>query len=177
MVLEQYLEYQKVFEETASHELPPFRKWDHAIDLKPKAIPENNCKIYPLSPVEQTALNAFLNDMTAHGYIQPSISPFASHFFFVKKKDGKLRLVQDYHRLNSLTIKNQYPFPLISDVINKLKDAHTVYSPSLTFNGGITTFVFALVMSGKLPLKPTVACLNHSSCSLVLWIHPPPSKP
>jgi len=109
MVPGQYLEYQKVFEESASHEVPPFRKCDHAIDLKPEAIPENNCKIYPLSPVEQTTLDAFLDDMTARGYIRPSISPFASPFFFVKKKDGKLRPVQDYRQLNSLTIKNQYP--------------------------------------------------------------------
>jgi len=34
--------------------------------------------------------------------------------------------VQDYCQLNSLTIKNQYPLPLISDVINKLKDACTL---------------------------------------------------
>jgi len=41
----------------------------------------------------------------------------------VKKKDGKLHPVQDYRQLNSLTIKNQYPLPLISNVIDKLKDA------------------------------------------------------
>jgi len=34
------------------------------------------------------------------------------------------------------------------------------YSPSLTFDGGITMFIFILVMSGKLPSKPIVACLN-----------------
>jgi len=133
MVPEQYLEYRKVFEESASHELPPFCKWDHAIDLKPEGIPENNCKIYPLSPVEQTALDAFLDDMTARGYIRPSISPFASPFFFVKKKDGKLRPVQDYRQLNSLMIKNQYPLLLISDVIDNSR--MLIYSPSLMFDG------------------------------------------
>jgi len=61
--------------------------------------------------------------MQERGYICPSKSSFASPFFFVKKKDGKLRPVQDYRRLNSLTLKNQYPLPLISDVVDKLKDA------------------------------------------------------
>src|SRR5882762_8822206 len=123
MIPVDYLDYRTVFEESTSQSLPPFRKWDHAIELKPDAIPENNCKIYPLSPGEQIALDTFLEDMTKRGYICPLQSPFASPFFFVKKKDGKLRPVQDYRQLNSLTVKNQYPLPLISDVVNKLKNA------------------------------------------------------
>ena len=47
----------------------------------------------------------------------------ASPFFFVKKKDGKLRPVQDYRKLNEMTIKNRYPLPLISELIDKLSRA------------------------------------------------------
>ena len=47
----------------------------------------------------------------------------ASPFFFVKKKDGKLHPVQDYQKLNSFTIKNRYPLPLIQELIDKLKYA------------------------------------------------------
>ena len=46
--------------------------------------------------------------------------PQASPFFFVKKKDGKLHLVQDYQYLNKHTIKNAYPLPLVSDLVNNL---------------------------------------------------------
>ena len=46
----------------------------------------------------------------------------ASPFFFVKKKDGKLRPVQDYHKLNEGTIKNKYPLPLIGELVDKIKD-------------------------------------------------------
>ncbi|GLB44518.1 putative retrotransposable element tf2 155 kda protein type 1-like [Lyophyllum shimeji] len=35
----------------------------------------------------------------------------ASPVFFIKKKDGSLRLVQDYRALNAITVKNRYPFP------------------------------------------------------------------
>src|ERR1700720_4361181 len=42
---------------------------------------------------------------------------------FIKKKDGSLRLVQDYRALNTKTIKNVYPLPLISDLINRLRGA------------------------------------------------------
>ena len=47
----------------------------------------------------------------------------ASPVFFIKKKDGKLRLVQDYCRLNKITIKNWYPLPLAADIINQLTKA------------------------------------------------------
>ena len=47
----------------------------------------------------------------------------ASPFFFVKKKCGGLRPVQDYRRLNEMTIKNRYPLPLISEIMDKLKGA------------------------------------------------------
>ena len=57
------------------------------------------------------------------GYISKSKSPFASPFFFIKKKDGKLCPVQDYWKLNEYTIKNKYPLPLIPDLIAQVKDA------------------------------------------------------
>ena len=44
----------------------------------------------------------------------------SSPVFFIKKKDGSLRLVQDYRHLNSLTVKNKYPLPLIPELIAQL---------------------------------------------------------
>jgi Reverse transcriptase (RNA-dependent DNA polymerase) len=43
--------------------------------------------------------------------------------FFIKKKDGALHLVQDYCTLNSIMIKNHYPLPLISELVNQLQGA------------------------------------------------------
>src|SRR5713101_4673408 len=97
MVLEHYYQYASVFDENTSRALPPSHKYDHAIDLKPDTDLTNNCKVYPLNPTEQQALDAFLDDMLTHDYIHPSKSPLASPFFFVKKKDGKLHPIHDYH--------------------------------------------------------------------------------
>jgi len=47
-------------------------------------------------------------------------SPYASGFFFIKKKDGKLCPVQDYRTLNKWTIPNCYPLPLISELIHRI---------------------------------------------------------
>jgi len=40
--------------------------------------------------------------------------------FFIRKKDGKKWMVQDYKYLNKWTIKNNYPLPLISDVVENI---------------------------------------------------------
>ena len=53
---------------------------------------------------EQKALQEFLVEHLKKGYIHPSKSPYASPFFFIKKKDGKLGPVQDYRRVNEWMI-------------------------------------------------------------------------
>ena len=40
--------------------------------------------------------------------------------FFVEKKDGKKRMVQNYRYLNEWTIKNNYSLLLISDIIENI---------------------------------------------------------
>jgi len=47
----------------------------------------------------------------------------AAPVFFIKKKDGSLQLVQDYRALNSMTVKNKYPLPLISELVSQLRRA------------------------------------------------------
>ena len=63
--------------------------------------------MYPLLPSEQKELDVFLKENLETGQIRPSKSPMASPVFFIKKKDGSLRLVQDYRALNAITVKKQ----------------------------------------------------------------------
>jgi len=44
----------------------------------------------------------------------------AAPVFFIKKKNGSLQLVQDYHALNFMMVKNKYPLPLISELVSQL---------------------------------------------------------
>ena len=123
MVPEHYHQHAGVFSEKESERLPEHKPWDHAIDLTPNAPPTMRTKIYPMSANEQEELDRFLSENLRKGYIRPSKSPIASPVFFVKKKDGKLRFVQDYRRLNEYTVKNRYPLPLVADIINGLRNA------------------------------------------------------
>ena len=74
-----------------------------------------------MTPAEETALDAFIQENLAKGYIRPSKSHIVSPFFFVKKKDRKLRPVQDYRKLNTVTCRDHYPLPRTDNIIDKLK--------------------------------------------------------
>jgi hypothetical protein len=119
----EYQKFAKVFSEEEAKRFPPRRSCDHAIELKPGAPDTIECKIYPMMWVEDEALDVFIDEQLEKGYIHPSKSQYASSFFFIKKKDGKLRPVQDYRRINAWTVRNQYPLPLIGDLIRDLGGA------------------------------------------------------
>jgi len=120
----EYQQFAKVFSEEDSKRYPPKRAWDHAIKFKKDAPEAVDCKVYLMNRVEDEAVRKFLHDELEKGYIRESKSPYALSFFFVQKKDGKMRPVQDYQKINAITIRNQYPLPLIADLIRDLSNAH-----------------------------------------------------
>ncbi len=120
----EYQRFTKVFSEQESKQFPPKRAWDHAIEFKKDAPDAVDCKVYPMNQIEDEAVRKFLHEELEKGYIRELKSPYTSSFFFVRKKDGKLRPVQDYRKINALTIRNQYPLPLIMDLIRDLSNAH-----------------------------------------------------
>jgi len=119
MVPRWFHKYLKVFEKKDSERMPIRKTWNHTIDLR-KGFVLKKEKIYPLSRVEREEVQEFVKDQLRKGYIRPSKSLQTSPVFFVPKKDGKKRMVQDYRYLNSWMIKNNYPLPLISDLIDSI---------------------------------------------------------
>ena len=82
-----------------------------------------NAKAYAISLKEKKALSQWLNEQLKARLIVESKSRYAAPCFYIPKKDGSLRLVQDYRKLNQVTIKDKMPLPLIGEVIDKLKEA------------------------------------------------------
>ncbi|SJL02762.1 uncharacterized protein ARMOST_06098 [Armillaria ostoyae] len=104
MVPPDYRSFRDLFSKENFDELPERKPWDHTIELIPNAKSTLDCKVYPLNRNEQEQLDKFLDENLDSGRIQESKSPFASPFFF-------------------MTIKNRYPLPLISELIDKLQGA------------------------------------------------------
>jgi hypothetical protein len=118
----EFHDFLDIFSEEKAARFPEPRPWDHKIEMKDTFVPKS-FKTYNLTPEEQIELDKFLKENLDKGYIRPSQSPMASPFFFVGKKDGRLRPCQDYRYLNEHTIKNAYPLPLIGELLDKLKGA------------------------------------------------------
>jgi len=73
-----------------------------------------------LSREEREEVREFVKEQLRKRYIWLSKLPQTVPVFFVGKKDRKKRMVQDYRYLNEWTIKNNYPLPLISDVLENI---------------------------------------------------------
>ena len=118
---EAYHKYWEVFSERASYRFPPEREEDHAIILKDGAPDKIDCKIYQQTAEELEATRQFITESLAKGYITDSKSPYTSALFYRKKKDGKLQPIMDYRILNKWTIRDNYPLPLITNIIKCLQ--------------------------------------------------------
>lgn len=79
--------------------------------------------------------------VTSCGLIERSESQFFSPCLLVKKKDGKTRFVQDYHKVNDMTVQDAYPQPRLDD------------SPEAL--GGAKLFSLADLLSGYWQLGKT----------------------
>ena len=109
----------KVFGKKQSERIPTRKLWDHAIDMKEGFVLRKE-KVYPLSREEREEVHKFIQKQLRKEYIKPSKSSQTTPVFFVGKKDSKKRIVQNYRYLNKWTIKNNYPLPLISDIIENI---------------------------------------------------------
>ncbi|KAI2644948.1 Transposon Tf2-6 polyprotein [Labeo rohita] len=106
----EYQDLLEAFSTAKATELPPHRPGDCAIDLMPGALPPRG-RVFPLSQPESEAMERYIEEELAKGFIRPSTSPASAGFFFVKKKDGGLRPCIDYRALNEVTVKYRYPLP------------------------------------------------------------------
>ncbi len=97
-------------------------EYNYIIDLEEGKQPLN-LPIYNLSHKELEILQEYLNNTLEKGWIWPSKSPVNIPILFAPKADNTIRLYINYHSLNKITIKNHYPLPLVSEMLDRLSRA------------------------------------------------------
>ena len=120
---EAYAKFASLFEDREVGTLPPHRIYDHTIPLEPGATAPFG-PLYNLSEKELKALREYIDENLKKGFIRRSESPAGAPVLFVPKKDKELRLCADYRALNKVTVKNRCPLPLISETLERLREAH-----------------------------------------------------
>ena len=113
----------EVFMKYKADELPKHRKEDHQINLEEGKKPPYVRNYKPMSEQEMEAVKKYIDEHLGKGFIRPSSSSAAAPVLLVRKPGGGLRFCVDYRALNSITIKNRYPIPLINETLGKLSQA------------------------------------------------------
>jgi len=116
---EKFHKWIKVFSKKQSEQMPTRKAWDHVIEMKEGFILRKE-NVYPLLREEREEVREFVREQLRKRYIWLSKSPQTAPVFFVGKKDEKKRMVQNYRYLNEWMIRNNYPLPLISDMLKNI---------------------------------------------------------
>ncbi|MBW0546209.1 hypothetical protein O181_085924 [Austropuccinia psidii MF-1] len=124
-----YHQYLDVLSKVKAEKLPPHHACDHHIELEGSPPPVG--VIYSLSKQESDKLRSYISKNVEKGFIWPSSSSTGAPVFFVKKKDGGLRLCVDYPKLNAVTRKNKYAVLPMNQLLNVFNGSSIFYKIDL----------------------------------------------
>ena len=118
----QYQDFGQVIGKIKAETIPPHRPTHHVINVKPVyKLPYG--RIYNLLQFKLKKLHANIETNIANSFIQQLSSPAAALMVFTMKKDGQLRLSVDYRALNMGTVEIRYPHPLISELLDQVRES------------------------------------------------------
>ncbi len=83
---------------------------------------------YRLPHSQKAAVDTMVQDMLDQGMIQNSCSPWNSNLFLVPKKDKSFRPVNDFRRVNDVTVDDHYPLPFLKDLLTSLGRGNKIFS-------------------------------------------------
>jgi hypothetical protein len=99
---------------------PPAYRHNHCIHLLPDTAP---VAVWPhrYPQLVKDELEHQCHDMLQQGIICPSSSAFSSPVLLVKKRDESWRFCVDYRALNSKTVCDMFPIPVVDELLNELR--------------------------------------------------------
>ena len=80
----------------------------------------------------QGEVHKYLDTWLHQGLIRPSKSPYASQVVKVCKKSGEICLCIGYQKLNSITVRDVFPLPIIDEALQAVHSSNWFMSFDLT---------------------------------------------
>jgi hypothetical protein len=77
--------------------------------------------LYNLLFDDQQQLKLYIDENLKKGFIQISSSSASTPIFFVRVPSKKPRPCVDYRGLNSMTVQDSYPIPILGQLLNQLQ--------------------------------------------------------
>lgn len=116
-----YRNWESVFSQFIANSLPPYQNKDHAIELEPEKTSFLSL-IYNLFQRQLKTIRKYIDENFANRFICFLKCSAKAPVLFILRPDSNLLWFLNYRRLNVMTIKNQYLFPLIGEILNRLID-------------------------------------------------------
>ena len=99
----------------------------HSIHLYPDSKP-TYVPAYRIPHSRRTLVDAAVRDMIDNDVVEPAASPFNAPLLLVPKPGGEHRVVVDFRELNTLTIPDRFPVPVLTDLLQSIGDSNGVFS-------------------------------------------------
>ena len=98
--------------------------WDtEPIDLEINPVSKPlNSKCYPFPRINKENFHKELKLLLEIGFITPlQNSQYGNPVFIIPKKEGTVRFIKDYRRINQKLVRNPYPLPRIGETMQQLE--------------------------------------------------------
>lgn len=99
----------------------------HSIHLTPGATP-TYVPAYRIPHSRRTLVDEAVKAMITDDIVEPAASPFNAPLLLVPKPNGEWRIVVDFRQLNSITVPDRFPMPVLSDLLQSLGASNGVFS-------------------------------------------------
>lgn len=121
-ILKDYHEFIDILNSKLINSLPTCRQYNAKIKLK-EGTELCFAHLYGMSQEKRIVLNEYVEHNVQKWWFRVSSFLAGSPIRFMKKTDGSLQLSFDYRSLNTITVKNRYPLPPISETLDRLSKA------------------------------------------------------
>lgn len=112
LIKENYVDTHKIEEFPHDYEMKLRLTSDMPISFPPRR----------LSYSDKLEVDKMVAELLDQGFIRPSNSPYAFPIVVVPKKTGERRMCVDYRPLNKVTLRDNYPLPLIDDCLERMEN-------------------------------------------------------
>ena len=107
-----------------------------SLSVRMKTVEPIHTKQFPIPWAHREKMDEYVRELLAKGCVEPSRSPYNSPVFGVPKKDGGVRMVLDYRRINDNSYEDKHVIKEVQDCIDTVGERGSTFFSTLDLTSG-----------------------------------------